>query len=131
MSVYLGSKKINTIYDITVSQLLDDFLNGTATSLGLNELAGITEVRKEAFYNQTSLTNVTFPNTLKSIGDSAFSGCSKLSYVRFTSTEPPTLGTSPFPTGTTFRSIYVPSGSLEVYQNAEGFSDYSSKIKEW
>ena len=131
MATYLGSKKINTIYDISVSTSLDDFLNGTITSLNQDQLSGIKEVRKEAFYNQTSLSSVVFPNTLKSIGDNAFSGCSSLSYVRFTSPEPPMLGNSALPTGNTFRSIYVPSESLEDYKNASGFSSYVSKIRGW
>ena len=131
MAVYLGSKKLNAIYDVSLSTSLDSYFNRTATSYHEQDLSGLAQLRDKAFYNQSSLRNVTFPASLKSIGNNAFDGCSKLSYVRFTSTEPPTLGTSPFPSGNTFSSIYVPSGSLETYQNAEGFSNYSSKIKEW
>lgn len=132
MAIYLGSKKIETIYDI-VSPIdkLESFFDTTLTSLDEEDLNGLTSVKDRGFYNLSSLTKVVFPATLKSIGNNAFSGCSKVSYVRFLSENPPALGTSSLPSGGNFRTIYVPSGCLETYQNADGWSSYASKLREW
>ena len=131
MAVYLGSKRINPIYNIILPTSLDTFLNRTVTKYSEEDLVGLESLKDNAFYYQSAITSITFPNTLKSIGNTPFLGCSKLTTVRFTSAEPPALGTRPFPTGNTFRTIYVPKGSLEAYQNAYGFSDFASKIREW
>lgn len=48
-------------------------------SIALRE--GTVGIAGRAFYNRTTLTNITMPNTLKNIGDDAFSGCSTLANV--------------------------------------------------
>ena len=130
MAIYLGSKEIDVFYDIESQDGLNDYMNRVKTTLNAEELEGIVNIRNYAFYEQTSLRTVTLPSTVESIGDYAFDGCSSVSYVRFLSETPPTLGRSSLPTKGGMR-WYVPSGCLEVYQNAAGFSDYTSYLKEW
>ena len=130
MALYLGSNEIDVIYNIVASNELDVYINGTLSKITAEQIDGAKKLRNYAFYNQKSLTNVTLPATIESIGDYAFSGCSKISYVRFLSTTPPTIGRNALPTGGGMR-WYVPAGYLEVYQNAPGFSDYISYLKEW
>jgi hypothetical protein len=38
----------------------------------------VTRIGKEAFYNQSSMTSITLPATIKSVGESAFRGCNGL-----------------------------------------------------
>ena len=38
----------------------------------------VTRIGKEAFYNQSSMTSITLPTTIKTIGESAFRGCNGL-----------------------------------------------------
>ena len=52
-------------------------VDGTLTEITAEDLAGATGIRNYAFY-QSSLTNITIPNSVTSIGESAFSGCSAL-----------------------------------------------------
>ena len=55
---------------------------GTETDLVLP--SGITAINKYAFYQDTSITSVTLPASVTSIGSSAFSGCSNLKKVYIT-----------------------------------------------
>ncbi len=43
----------------------------------------VTRIGKEAFYNQSSMTSITLPATIKSIGESAFRGCHGLTELEF------------------------------------------------
>ena len=72
--------------------------NSECTSIGFTDLdcywfpdgvrsvvlqQGVTEVRDYAFYRCSSLTSVTFPNSLRSVGLEAFLGCESLTSVTF------------------------------------------------
>ena len=87
----------------------------------------VTSIGNAAFYECYGLTSVTIPNSVTSIGDGAFDGCSGLTSV--------SIGNSVTSIGRdAFRycyslTIYVPCGTLDAYKNAEGWSDYASRIR--
>ena len=78
---------------------------------------GYESIPENAFKNNTNIESVTLPTTLKSIGDYAFSGCSSLGMVSFTSTTPPAVhhGQTIFE-GCGPVILYVPGGCQEDYQ---------------
>ena len=65
---------------------------------------------------------------ITSIGDYAFRECSSLTSIICLGEVPPVLGSNVFDS-VYLTSIYVPCGSLDAYQTAEGWSEYASKIK--
>lgn len=112
-----------------------------------------TSISGSAFYNCTSLTSIYIPSSITSIGDAAFSGCdslasivipnsvtsigghafyncTSLTSITVKATMPPTLDTR---TGvfdnTNDCPIYVPSGSVDAYKAASGWSAYASRIQ--
>ena len=111
----------------------------------------VTSIGEGAFNDcRSGLTHVTIPNSVTSIGGSAFKNCYRLdsvdigsgvtsigSYafsnsVRLTSitinaTTPPTLGSNAFDY-TNNCPICVPSGSVNTYRSASGWSTYASRI---
>ena len=88
-----------------------------------------TIIDNSAFYNCTSLTSVTIPNSVTEIGRNAFSDCRGLTSVTIEATTPPDLvGRDTFG-NTNNCPIYVPAESLEAYRQATNWSRLSSRLK--
>ena len=56
---------------------------GSITEITAGDLEGISTIYTYAFYNIKSLTSVTFPSSIISIGEFAFFGCHLLGSIRF------------------------------------------------
>lgn len=87
----------------------------------------LTSIGNYAFYGCTSLPEITLPAGVTNIGFSAFQGCSSLQYIRIEATTPPTLASKAIPS--TIGAIYVPDESVAAYQAATNWSSFASKIK--
>jgi hypothetical protein len=76
------------------------------------------------------MEKITIPSTVTNIGEYAFRYCSKLVNVTCLATTPPTFdkGGKAFDNGNSNRKIYVPSGYVDSYQNAAGWTNYKTKI---
>ena len=61
----------------TVSKLAS-LVDGTITEITAEDLAGATKIADYAFYYCTSLTRITIPNSVTTIGRNAFYNCSQL-----------------------------------------------------
>ena len=88
--------------------------------------ASVTNIGSSAFFLCSKLTSLTILGGVTSIGNSAFSGCNILSSITINATTPPTLGISAIPSVVT--NIYVPSGSVDAYKAASGWSSYANII---
>lgn len=108
----------------------------------------VTSIGEEAFVS-TNFTTITIPDSVTSIGDYAFHMCRSLrsvtigngvtsigrnvfySFENYTvtinATTPPTLEGGSI--GGSVTAIYVPSGSVDAYKSASGWSSYASKIQ--
>ena len=82
-----------------------------------------------AFLICTGLTTVTIGSGITNITSFAFQGCSSLSQLTIKATTPPTLGTMALYDTSNDLVIYVPSGSVETYKAASGWSSYASRIQ--
>lgn len=88
----------------------------------------LTYIGYGAFTYCKSLSSVTIPENVTSIGDWAFEYCSSLTSVTVNAVTPPTLGDTVF-NNTNNCPIYVPSGSVDAYKTASGWSSYASRIQ--
>lgn len=89
--------------------------------------SGVTSIGNNSFAKCTSLTSIDIPSGVTSIGNTAFGGCSGLTSITVNAVTPPTLGTNVFDKAN--YPIYVPSGSVETYKSASGWSTYASRIQ--
>ena len=60
-----------------------EFVSGNITEVKSVELEGITNISRCAFYNYDSLISIEIPDSVTSIGNEAFSDCSKLKSITF------------------------------------------------
>ena len=91
--------------------------------------SGVTSIGYGAFYNCSGLTSIDIPSGVTSIGERAFQSCRSLTSITINSTTPPTLSNVNAFNSTNDCPIYVPSGSVNTYKAASGWSDLASRIQ--
>ena len=84
----------------------------------------ITSISDNAFSNCYSMTSITIPESVVSIGNSVFSGCNNLTTLLCLSTTPPKCGAHSFK-GCNIECVYVPATSINSYKSADIWKDYS------
>lgn len=87
----------------------------------------IKTIGANAFKN-TKVENVVLPETLTSIGNGAFSGCSSMLQVVLLGKTPPTLSSNSHAFDGSTCKIYVPASAVNTYKTATGWSKYASRI---
>lgn len=93
-------------------------------------ITGTTGYGSSCWGNCVSLTEITIPSTVTSIGERAFRYCQSLSEIHIESTTPATLGNEVFAGIQEDYIIYVPVGYAETYKAASGWSAYADHILE-
>ena len=78
----------------------------------------------------SSLTSVTLPNSVTSIGDYAFSGCSSIADIYCYATTPPVCyDNDTFYGISKLCNIHVPAGTIPNYQVATGWRYFSNFLE--
>ena len=112
---------INTISEIKIGESISEVKG--AVSADSNNL-----LYSGAFFNCSGLTTVTMSDHISTIGASAFYGSTNLNEATIYATNPPTMGILGLGEPSNWSAIYVPGPSVTAYQNASGWSNYSSYI---
>lgn len=111
------------------------------TSVDLSGCTNLTSIGHGSFSRCNALTSITLPEGVTSIGECAFQNCKELTSMSLLSKTPPTLGRyalkffvreqdGTYPSFNLPKlTILVPLGSVEAYQAASGWSDYTGKIQ--
>lgn len=87
----------------------------------------VTSIGSQAFLACYALNSIEIPSSVTSIGDNAFGYCPSPNLI-MNSLTPPTLGNNVFyPNG--LSKLYVPCGTIEQYQTANGWSVFSDRIE--
>lgn len=86
----------------------------------------VTSISDEAFMYSRSLTAVTIPNSVTTIGSSAFNNCDNLSDVYNLAVTPQSIGSTVF-WPLTPQYLHVYSGYKSIYANASGWESFTIK----
>ena len=84
----------------------------------------VTSIGSQAFQYCNGLTSIALGTSVSSIGDYAFSDCNGLTHVVVQAENPP-IGTGLLPTNI---PVYVPCSSVNSYQTADDWSNFSNII---
>lgn len=80
------------------------------------------EIGRAAFRNCSALSSFSFPSSLKTIGDEAFSGCINLLFLNVATKTPAMCGEGVFDPRITYKAaLTVPAGTLPDYRKAAGW----------
>lgn len=85
----------------------------------------VTAIRYNAFAGCDRITRLTLPPSLREMGEGAFAGCRRLSYIVSQSQEPPRLDESSFDQVDLDIPVRVPTGTYEAYHQAVGWRQFS------
>ena len=106
--------------------LSNEYINGQGMIIFDGD---ITSNGDAAFQNSHNLATVIIPESVMRIGESAFSGCTRLESITLLSMTPPAGANAMFD-NTNNCPIYVPLGCLNAYREADYWSKYASRIME-
>lgn len=121
--VYDSRNNCNAIIETSTNTLIQ----GCKTTIIPNS---VTSIGDDAFEGCTGLTSITIPNSVTSIGYGAFSGCTDLTQVICYADVPPVISgeygsPSPFDTDRlTLMSLYVPIKAFNDYRDADQWKDF-------
>lgn len=110
---------------------LPSVINKSVTAITADDLAGITSIGLYAFYDCQSLTSITVPASVTSIGDHAFQCGSSTNKVTITmlGSTPPTIAATTMQYDN-IASIVVPAGASAAYTAAANWSNFAALITE-
>ena len=89
----------------------------------------VTSIRYNAFKDCSRIKKLVLPPTLKSIGEGAFSGCTRIGSIVTQSEEPPKLDESSFHGVDLDIPVRVLTGTLGNYQHAIGWRQFTLIIE--
>ena len=86
----------------------------------------LTSLGDYAFYGCGFTGTLTIPQSVNSIGSMALGAINDLTNIEILSSNPPSCGTNAFIGTSYYASLIVPCGSMSAYQNAPGWSDFTT-----
>ena len=113
--------------DVDLEALPDEAFKQMTSLTSVVLPQSLTSIGNSAFWGCSGLTgNLVIPESVTSIGGSTFSNCSKLTAVYCKATTPPTVESTAFPATLYNRSLYVPVGCKEAYAAADIWKDFAT-----
>ncbi|MBR3950821.1 MAG: leucine-rich repeat protein [Bacteroidaceae bacterium] len=132
-STYSGSLDIpaavsynNVVYSVT--SIGDYAFDGCTGLTTITIPEGVASIGIAAFSGCEGLTSLTIGSGVTTIGDDAFSWCVGLTQITVEATTPPTIQYYTFGYVDKSIPVYVPTGCVDVYRNAEYWSEFLSIV---
>lgn len=106
---------------------IGDYAFANSSSIEIINLIEIKVLGNFVFMNCEKLEEIDLGSNINTIGNNAFENCNDNLIIKISNPIPPTIGENIFKNVNSF-IIIVPLNLLEIYKNADGWSDYSSNI---
>ena len=122
----IGSYAFYECSSLTKTNYIGDIAGWCNIMLG-NNYANPMYYSHNFYINDQEIKDLVIPNSVTSIGESAFAFCSSLTSVTCEAETPPTIGgTYTFAGISKSIPVYVPCGCVEAYKAASGWSDFTN-----
>ncbi len=109
---------------------LDEHAFYNCTALEYIELPASLETIGDYAFQNSALGTIVIPEAVTAIGEYAFDNCLALESIELKSTTPPSLGQRAIETNGKLQTIMVPVGSLDSYNTAAEWKNYSNYFSE-
>jgi hypothetical protein len=143
-TLYDSRNNCNAIINTSTNELIvgckNSFIPESVTSIGdyaFSNCSGldsitipnsVVSIGERAFF-MCYLPSLTIPSSVTSIGKEAFGYSIRLASITVLAVSPPSLGIRAFYNVNRTIPVYVPCGSLENYQNAGGWSEFTNYLE--
>ena len=115
--------------DLIIPATIDYNSPSETKTLSAQKLS-VSELGPQLVYNETGLTRIVIPHSVKNIGVQAFAGCTGLTRVETEASTPPTLQAKVFDAATTSTAtLIVPEGCATAYKEADGWKEFSNIVE--
>jgi hypothetical protein len=116
---------------VYVGRVLYVYKEEIPANTAINIKEGTVSITSSAFFWRTGLTSVTIPNSVTAIGDHAFYDCTGLTEIHNKKAVPQSIDSYVFwGVNKTTCKLYVPTGSVDAYRNADGWKEFLNIIEE-
>ena len=122
-----GVEQTNITIPSDITQIKSNTFFGCSSLTSVTIPNSVTSIGDKAF-SQTLLTSVTIPDSVTSIESGAFMYCRSLTKVYCKPTTPPAIGSMSLGNAAGLK-IYVPRNSVEAYKSAEAWASYANYIE--
>ncbi len=109
----------------SVTKIGDELFRGCTSLTNVVIPSSVTVIGSGAFRDCENLEKIEIPSSVTEIGELSFYGCKNLKSVYLRTLTPPLYY---YPFSDCPADFYVPMESVEAYKNAEGWSEYASRI---
>lgn len=126
------------LHEINIPESVNELGESVFSASGLHSIKlhkSITNIPKKFCNSCVDLTQIEIPSTVTNIEERAFCDCQSISTIRCLNPTPPTLGNLVFGRFN-FKGcdkekciLYVPIGSKELYQNAQGWNEFKNIVE--
>lgn len=89
----------------------------------------VTKIEEKAFNGCSNIATISFGANLTQLGANALTGCTSIQEINCSAVTPPSANANTFTNVPTSATLNIPAGSLNAYQSAQGWSQFTNIVE--